>query len=115
MKRMRTRMLGGVSIAGFAVAATLVLAPAADADTIRSTHTGGVNALMGDGSVRFLRDSTDQVVLIGIGSRAGGEVFGDPLMASMPDASVRFTQALSASTWMAALTPDDGEVLGSDW
>jgi len=54
-------------------------------------------------------------VLIGIGSRAGGEVFGDPLMASMPDASVRFTQALSASTWMAALTPDDGEVLGSDW
>jgi prepilin-type processing-associated H-X9-DG protein len=114
---MRTRILGSASIAGFAVAATLALAPAAHAEPIPSRHTGGVNASMGDGSVQFLRDSIDPAVLIGIGSRAGGEVVGDfSAMASRPDGSVRFiTQALSASTWWQACTPDAGDTLGSDW
>jgi len=43
----------------------------------RSNHTGGVSALLGDGSVRFVRDSVTQSVWQQAGSRAGGEVPGD--------------------------------------
>jgi len=42
-----------------------------------SLHTGGVNALMGDGSVRFLRNAIDPLTWVGLGTRAGGEVLGD--------------------------------------
>jgi prepilin-type processing-associated H-X9-DG protein len=77
MKRMGTKILGGASIAGFAVAATLALAPAAHAETSPSWHSGGVNASMGDGSVRFISYSTNQTVWVAMGSRAGGEVVGN--------------------------------------
>jgi prepilin-type N-terminal cleavage/methylation domain-containing protein/prepilin-type processing-associated H-X9-DG protein len=40
-------------------------------------HPGGVNALYGDGSVRFLPDSTPPRVLAALVTRAGGEVVGD--------------------------------------
>jgi len=41
-----------------------------------SNHTGGCNVAMGDGSVRFLRESTDlNSVLKPMASRAGGETF----------------------------------------
>ena len=43
----------------------------------RSRHTGGVNCLLGDGSVRFVRDSVDLGVWRGASTRAGGEVPGD--------------------------------------
>lgn len=39
-----------------------------------SNHAGGANVLLGDGSVRFLKSSTNQVVIWGLGSRAQGEV-----------------------------------------
>jgi spermidine/putrescine-binding protein len=57
MKRRRTKILGGASIAAFAVAATLALAPAAHAEA----------------------------------------------------------SGLSVSTWRQAVTPQDGDALGSDW
>jgi prepilin-type processing-associated H-X9-DG protein len=40
-------------------------------------HPGGVNALRGDGSVRFLRDTTPPGVLAALITRAGGEVGSD--------------------------------------
>jgi prepilin-type N-terminal cleavage/methylation domain-containing protein/prepilin-type processing-associated H-X9-DG protein len=40
----------------------------------RSRHTGGVNSLLGDGSVRFIRDSIQQVTWRSMSTRAGGEV-----------------------------------------
>jgi prepilin-type processing-associated H-X9-DG protein len=43
----------------------------------RSRHTGGVNVLLGDGSVRFARDSVDVTVWRSAATRAGGEVPGD--------------------------------------
>ena len=43
----------------------------------RSRHPGGVNCLLGDGSVRFVRDSVDLAVWRGASTRAGGEVPGD--------------------------------------
>jgi prepilin-type N-terminal cleavage/methylation domain-containing protein/prepilin-type processing-associated H-X9-DG protein len=43
----------------------------------RSRHTGGVNALLGDGSVRFIRDSILPQTWRDISTRAGGEVAGD--------------------------------------
>ncbi len=40
----------------------------------RSQHPGGVNVLFGDGSVKFVKDSTNLQVWRNMGSRAGGEI-----------------------------------------
>jgi prepilin-type N-terminal cleavage/methylation domain-containing protein/prepilin-type processing-associated H-X9-DG protein len=45
--------------------------------TSRSFHTGGVNVLLMDGSVRFVRDSIPMLTWRSLGTRAGGEVVGD--------------------------------------
>ena len=42
-----------------------------------SMHSGGVNAVFGDGSVRFLRNSVAPVTWVGLGTRSGGEVLND--------------------------------------
>ncbi len=39
-----------------------------------SNHPGGVNTLMGDGSVKFIKDSVAQSIWWALGTRAGGEV-----------------------------------------
>lgn len=39
-----------------------------------SYHPGGANFAFGDGSVRFLKESTEEQVLADLGTRAGGEV-----------------------------------------
>src|SRR5262249_38897096 len=47
--------------------------------TARSRHPGGVNTLMGDASVRFIKNSINQPTWWGRGSKAGGEVISaDP-------------------------------------
>lgn len=43
-------------------------------DEIFSYHPGGANVAMGDGSVRFLKDSTNVVVIRSLVSLSGGEV-----------------------------------------
>ena len=43
-------------------------------DELFSYHPGGVNVLMGDGSVRFIKDSVSPVTLRGLVSANGGEV-----------------------------------------
>ncbi|MFO0938962.1 MAG: DUF1559 domain-containing protein [Gemmataceae bacterium] len=43
----------------------------------RSYHTGGVNVLLGDGSVRFVRDGIDAGTWRALATRAGNEVIGD--------------------------------------
>jgi len=40
----------------------------------KSKHTGGANFVLGDGSVRFVRQTIDYRVYNGLGTRAGGEV-----------------------------------------
>jgi prepilin-type N-terminal cleavage/methylation domain-containing protein/prepilin-type processing-associated H-X9-DG protein len=45
--------------------------------TARSNHAGGVNVLLADGSVRFLRNTVTQETWRALGTRAGGEVMGD--------------------------------------
>jgi prepilin-type N-terminal cleavage/methylation domain-containing protein/prepilin-type processing-associated H-X9-DG protein len=40
----------------------------------RSKHSGGVNSLMADGHVQFVKDSINVLVWQGLGSRNGGEV-----------------------------------------
>ena len=42
----------------------------------RSRHPGGANFLLGDGSVRFFKESIDVETYRALGSRAGGEVEG---------------------------------------
>jgi prepilin-type processing-associated H-X9-DG protein len=42
----------------------------------RSRHPGGVNALLGDGSVRFIKDSIDARVWVGLNTISAGEVIG---------------------------------------
>jgi prepilin-type processing-associated H-X9-DG protein len=43
----------------------------------RSRHTGGVNALLADGSVRFVRESISPQTWSAAGTRTGAEVTGD--------------------------------------
>jgi prepilin-type N-terminal cleavage/methylation domain-containing protein/prepilin-type processing-associated H-X9-DG protein len=45
--------------------------------TARGFHTGGVNALFVDGSVRLVANSVAQATWRALGTRAGGEVIGD--------------------------------------
>ncbi|MGE3806858.1 MAG: DUF1559 domain-containing protein [Gemmataceae bacterium] len=45
--------------------------------TARSYHPGGVNALFGDGSVRFVADNINATTYRDLGTRAGGEVPGN--------------------------------------
>ncbi|HEX8202624.1 MAG TPA: DUF1559 domain-containing protein [Isosphaeraceae bacterium] len=40
----------------------------------QSRHSGGVNAMMGDGSVRFIKSSIQMLTWWGLGTRASGEV-----------------------------------------
>ena len=40
----------------------------------RSLHPGGVNSLLGDGSVKFIKNTINPVTWIGLGSISGGEV-----------------------------------------
>ncbi|WP_256368982.1 DUF1559 family PulG-like putative transporter [Aquisphaera insulae] len=42
--------------------------------TARSVHPGGVNSLMADGSVRFVKESITRQVWRGLGTRNGGEL-----------------------------------------
>jgi len=42
--------------------------------TARSRHPGGVNSLLADGSVKFMKDSINQSTWWALGSRSGGEV-----------------------------------------
>jgi prepilin-type N-terminal cleavage/methylation domain-containing protein/prepilin-type processing-associated H-X9-DG protein len=53
------------------------ISTAANWKAARSKHTGGVNVLRADGSVRFVQNSVDPLVWSNAGSRAGGEVPGD--------------------------------------
>ena len=77
MKKITTRILGATSLAGFAAAATLALAPAAHADAVASAHTAGVNVALGDGSVRFVSQSIDHSTWRAMGTQNGGEVVSD--------------------------------------
>jgi len=43
----------------------------------RSRHSGGVNILLGDGSVRFIRNSIDLATWRALGTMNGGEVLGN--------------------------------------
>ena len=43
----------------------------------RSRHTGGVNAALGDGSVRFFSNSVDLLTWRALGTAQGGEVVGN--------------------------------------
>ncbi len=40
----------------------------------QSNHSGGVNVLMSDGSVKFIKDSINMRTYMGLGTKAGGEV-----------------------------------------
>ena len=42
-----------------------------------SQHTGGANFALGDGSVRFIRDTIDLNTYKALASRNGGETFAD--------------------------------------
>ncbi len=42
----------------------------------RSRHSGGVNALLGDGSVRFVKNSINPQIWVGLNTINGGEVIG---------------------------------------
>ena len=52
----------------------LISRPAVGVVTARSNHPGGVNALMGDGSIRFVSESISRTVWRALGTRDGREI-----------------------------------------
>jgi prepilin-type N-terminal cleavage/methylation domain-containing protein/prepilin-type processing-associated H-X9-DG protein len=50
--------------------------PTYGAVTSRSNHPGGVNVLLGDGSVRFVKETTNRAVWRALSSIRGGEILG---------------------------------------
>jgi prepilin-type N-terminal cleavage/methylation domain-containing protein/prepilin-type processing-associated H-X9-DG protein len=50
--------------------------PTYGAVTSRSNHPGGVNVLLGDGSVRFVKETTNRAVWRALSSIRGGEIVG---------------------------------------
>jgi prepilin-type processing-associated H-X9-DG protein len=46
------------------------------AESFTSKHSGGVNFLFGDGSVKFITDSINEQTWVKLGTRQGGEVAG---------------------------------------
>ena len=42
----------------------------------QSNHSGGVNFLMGDGSVKFVKNSISRTTWWALGTKAGSEVVG---------------------------------------
>ncbi len=50
--------------------------PGVSFNAARSFHSGGVNVALGDGSVRFVKDSTALMVWRALGTMNGGEVYG---------------------------------------
>ena len=46
-------------------------------EDLSSEHPAGANALLADGSVRFVSESVDSILFAGAGTMAGGEVLGD--------------------------------------
>lgn len=51
--------------------------PEDNTSNFRSTHTGGSQFTLGDGSTRFISENIDQTVYNGLGTRSGGEVLGE--------------------------------------
>ena len=45
--------------------------------TASSNHPGGVNVLLADGAVRFIKESIGQRTWWALGTRAGGEVISE--------------------------------------
>ncbi len=43
----------------------------------RSWHPGGVNVLLGDGSVQFITNTVDLATWRGLSTRAGGEILNE--------------------------------------
>lgn len=64
-----------------------------------------------------LNDKRPDVSCEGWGGVSALRAFGNSIVVGMCDGSVRAVNAakLSHKTWMAALTPSGGEVLGPDW
>jgi prepilin-type processing-associated H-X9-DG protein len=46
--------------------------------SLKSAHPGGVNVLLGDGSVHFLAQTTGMITLQNLADRADGQVFDSP-------------------------------------
>jgi prepilin-type N-terminal cleavage/methylation domain-containing protein/prepilin-type processing-associated H-X9-DG protein len=57
-------------------AAFTITSPGFDDRNAMSLHPGGMNVLLGDGSVRFLKNSINLGIYRSLGTRAGGEVVG---------------------------------------
>ncbi len=69
--------IGGATAAGEEFAGGPVAINATNAWEVYSMHTGGANCLMGDGSVRFLKETLSIQTFAAMVTRAGGEVPGD--------------------------------------
>ena len=79
-----------------------------------SLHPGGLNCVMGDGSVRFIKDSISTWPMNGANGSAYGPRLGIDLNVTISGGTIDITSKIPLGVWQQLATKSGGEIISSD-